>query len=634
LNITSTLYKHGYITIGSSVAQLTLPKNIDIKKTTLSGYTLYWFDPYMNSVEKNKNIIDKYTSQVITGGGLDRTILENVRIALTEQGIMNFEAITIIYNMAKDGGYDTKEKIISILNILQSENKNTYRGLYEKISGLLKTTISSNVYDSSVPKQTINESDKGNLLSVLAWFNSFLYSYISDVFDKNSEVVYGKLLMDFANSAADAVYNGKGFSRTSKDGEATSTRQVAAATYDYTMRDPIDVRTALVLRRIMREKDGKGMMSRWMVQNAADMTSYYKDRLRMVLPYYQTHLNIFREHCRLLREATIEYGKSDDKLNKKPSEIDVKFKSANLKKQDLTDYSEVKYFMPDSKDPKKDQLQWNYFPAVLTKFENYARTLTTGITNTLRDLDDSVVIGNIYYDSINDYVNVNGMEPLVIIGDGIKTNILNKTSPYSSVPTSNEFKYLYMFKSVCCDKYDLSRTYQILNLFNSVNNTAVSKELFEEVSRVLLLAVSVNLNAVTQIPTQENVNDSTTDNPEINQLIKYRESTNQIKTITRDRNTAIERKEVVKNTVAELNINPVNLKALTRNIPLANIYRYANLAELYSPTVRKSDGSEIKFKNVDNLSTVLSDLRLLIKKALSLQESSNTREGLMAIYDD
>jgi cell fate (sporulation/competence/biofilm development) regulator YlbF (YheA/YmcA/DUF963 family) len=192
-----------------------------------------------------------------------------------------------------------------------------------------------------------------------------------------------------------------------------------------------------------------------------------------------------------------------------------------------------------------------------------------------------------------------------------------------------------MFKSVCCDKYDLSRTYQILNLFNSVNNTAVSKELFEEVSRVLLLAVSVKLNAITQIPTQDNVSNTTTDDTEIDKLIKYRESTNQIKTLTRESNKEIDRNNVVKNTVAELNINPVNLKALTRNIPLANIYRYANLAALYTDMLDVNGASiQTTFNNPNDLSLVLTNLRKIIKKALSSQESSNTREGLMAIYDE
>jgi DNA-binding MarR family transcriptional regulator len=101
----------------------------------------------MKSVEKNQNIIDKYQSNVITGGGLDKTIVDNVRTALTEQGIMNYAVIKIIYSMAQDGGYTTQADIIKILNILQSDNNNTYRGLYEKISGLLKTTISSNVFN-------------------------------------------------------------------------------------------------------------------------------------------------------------------------------------------------------------------------------------------------------------------------------------------------------------------------------------------------------------------------------------------------------------------------------------------------------------------------------------------------------
>jgi hypothetical protein len=170
-----------------------------------------------------------------------------------------------------------------------------------------------------------------------------------------------------------------------------------------------------------------------------------------------------------------------------------------------------------------------------------------------------------------------------------------------------------------------------------VNNTAVSKELFEEVSRALLLGYSVILNNERHIPTSKNLEKGR--NNVINNLkevIKYRESTNQIKTITKETNTAKKRIDVVKNTVAELNINPVNLKALTRNIPLANIYRYANLAALYTE-VLADDGTTIEkttFEDPNDLNEVLKQLRKIIKRALSSQESSNTREGLMAIYDD
>ena len=87
-----------------------------------------------------------------------------------------------------------------------------------------------------------------------------------------------------------------------------------------------------------------------------------------------------------------------------------------------------------------------------------------------------------------------------------------------------------------------------------------------------------------------------------------------------------------------MNINPVNLKALTRNIPLANIYRYADLAKLYNDnaiTNTASNNIGYGFSNPGiNLELVLKSLRHIIKTALIKQETSDTREGLMAIYDE
>ena len=87
-----------------------------------------------------------------------------------------------------------------------------------------------------------------------------------------------------------------------------------------------------------------------------------------------------------------------------------------------------------------------------------------------------------------------------------------------------------------------------------------------------------------------------------------------------------------------MNINPVNLKALTRNIPLANIYRYANLAILYdkyipNPSVPSTTNNTSFGEPEKKLSDVLTSLRKIIKNALTAQETSNTREGLMAIYE-
>ena len=635
LEISSVLVKTKNISIRNSSIETALGPTLNPKyRVFITTKDFGLFTNYYNDIDTNNVLVNKFNNP-LKGGARNSTIINLVKLALLEQGVMDDKVIDFVVALSKANEFDATSTH-NLLNILQMSNKNTIKDLYDHLTGVLDISIKSNVYDVSLPTQKIDDKSKDIVISVLAWFNSFLYSYISDVFDKNSEVVYGKLLMDFANSASDAVYNGKGFSRTTRSESVDTTRTMEAESYDYTIRDPIDVRTALVLRRIMREKDAKGIMSRWLVQNAADMTSYYKDRLRMVLPYYQTHLNIFSEHCTLLRETIIEYSKGND-IRNNDGLVKEEYISLNiLKQQEHTDYPEVKYFMPDTKEPKENQLQWEYFPAVLTKFENYAKTLKLGITNTLRDLDDSVVVGNTYYDSINDYVNINGMEPLVLmLQDGITTNILNPNSPYRSVPTSNEFKYLYMFKSLGYEKYDLSRTHQILNLFNSVNSTAISKELFEDVSRALYLGM--NITAIhNQIPTISNLDKTIYSvNSELDKLIKLRETSNQIKTLTRDSNKANGRKDIIKTTVAELNINPVNLKALTRNIPLANIYRYADLASLYNNYKKGEEDLSNSFDDPTNkLYEVLKNLRRIIKNALTAQETSDTREGLMAIYED
>ena len=629
LDITFSLLESGQLKMEND----DITNNSDTIDITETG-KLTFLNNYYKTINRkfiNNSLAYKSTSTTsgIKGGKPTDTIIILVNSALEEEGILDINIIDLIINMLKSTGLNETTGI-HLLTTLQNAKKNTVDELYKALSNMSNLRIRSNVYDVRV-NDDIEESipyESNNVISVISWFNSFLYSYIGNIFDKNSEVVYGKLLMDFTNAASYAVYNGKGFSRGGKNvNNENLTKKDEAAYYDYTIRDPIDVRTALVLRRIMKEKDTKGTILRWIVQNTADMTTYYKDRLRMVLPYYQTNMNLFIEHCKFLRENIISFNYKNNTRTKFTIEI--------LVAQLDTYYPEVKFFMPDTKGILDNINILDYFSKVLTKFENYAKILITGMKTTLRDLDDSIVFGNTYYDSINDYINVNDVEPLILLNPRIvlTPSIMSPNSLINSFSTSPEFKFLYMMKSINYEKYDLSRTHQILNLFNSVNSTSISKELFEEIQRVILIETSFNTNVNFHIPKYgsfEEIEFPETLN-HMTRLIELFESTNQIKTITQEKNKLKTRKEIIKNTVAELNINPVNLKALTRNIPLANIYRYADLVKLYDAS--NTDDPVFLYPSA-YLDNVLLRLRIIIKRALDSQEMSNTREGIMAIYDE
>ena len=138
-----------------------------------------------------------------------------------------------------------------------------------------------------------------------------------------------------------------------------------------------------------------------------------------------------------------------------------------------------------------------------------------------------------------------------------------------------------MYKSIYGNSnYDLSKSHQILNLYNSTTDTPISQELFDELQIYINSFVKI-ADEIDQIPTISNLNNKLYPDPTFALGgVEFRESTNHFKTIGSNGKVG-ERADRVNNNLIELNVNPINTKAITRGIPLANLYRYANYGKFF-----------------------------------------------------
>jgi hypothetical protein len=235
----------------------------------------------------------------------------------------------------------------------------------------------------------------------------------------------------------------------------------------------------------------------------------------------------------------------------------------------------------------------NYYLAVVDKFIKYTTALINGAELTLRDLDSTNTIGDISKNFITDYKTRNRMPP-IIVPSYFKKVTLNRfiDRPMFSEnddPGSNEFKLTYGFRNMISEggKKDKSAFEYLLTRVNSslsqqINPQMYSSLLDQQITlQSYLYSVLNDKNAFSFLDMDLYGKFTNEEKTDANQLIYQIESSNQ-KAVMRqlcanNSKTKIitDRGMAIKVNILDMNISPVNLKALTRSVPFANLFNYS-----------------------------------------------------------
>ncbi len=249
----------------------------------------------------------------------------------------------------------------------------------------------------------------------------------------------------------------------------------------------------------------------------------------------------------------------------------------------------------------------NYYLAVVDKFVKYTNALMKGAEMTLRDLESANTIGDVSKNFLTEYKSRNRVPAIIAPSYFNKLSMTRFVSDRVAFdeldgPGSNEFKLSYAFRNLVDEdvKKEKSSFEYLLSRLNATMQQQVNPGLFNNLLEQELDLMSYMYNLVNDKNafsfTDVDFSVSSNYDVDANQIVYQIESSNQksvmrqlaaemsnVKVIT-DRNMA------VKVNILDLNIAPVNYKALTRSVAMANLYNYSFTCD----AVMRSEGKHFE----------------------------------------
>jgi hypothetical protein len=412
-------------------------------------------------------------------------------------------------------------------------------------------------------------------------FNKLIAAYIAQIYDEPSRTIYLPTINKFAAGALSASIMG-----ASNYNDNRWNNSIIFSNGEF--KSVLFRSLAVCLRQLIAERNIAGSEPEFAKSDLAQVPTYVKERLRANLP-------VFRKLFTLLMER---------------SELAKKFAVAlDVEDQNVTIVAGG---------PSNDKDVENIFLNGFDQITHGCNSIIQCIDDALTDLADSPKFFETSADSIQNYENINGVHPFMPTSSIL--NILQDNMSWDfGMPIgylgNDGFKLLYGTRGVLNkNKHTLAETPSLINCLKDHNNTVdprhhVAEKDLQEFNDRYLLSVKYladaqlyaqqftlqnagvprfDLKRATQITGDKWVYQlkSQVGNTNLTEVLRLTESNFQreernkiVNHVERgdDPNAFIggKRDDLVACNIVDMNIVPINLHALMREIPLVNLYNYA-----------------------------------------------------------
>lgn len=512
--------------------------------------------------------------------------------------------------------------------------------------------------------------------SILQKFNMLVFSYVEQFYNTSTKKIYSKLIDEFANKSMSATI----FEYGGIPDMVNSNAAIAPGNLNYALLNKanvLSITTSTILRTLLTRTLNIQLPVKYhLVDNISEVSSVQLEKYRAYLPVF---LNYFEK---LIQECII-YKKLLD---------NPKFDVGDITNPAVPSISNLVNLVDDYNSPitydntlqQADGTFLTYkrnYHEILNNIMNGSRSLINDMTNVLNELNYVSQYGNLRENFIKNFYN-NNLQlpylPLSLLTPISDNTAFNNLLPIHSINT-DENKYIYATNHVLNnDKNNddnlnnylwLKEQVKVYNNGVVSTNSVDSKKLSEFINLnnsfinygYLLFHINNNLwykTASTPAAVQSSSLPLGSTLNEIVNIIENALNENKKHGIvtaiingicTKDdslKEYSLDRKKARILNVIDLNINPINVHALMREIPLVNVYNYAftfdnivksfvynvNPDDLYTTNTKNWAPTDPNDLNLFRLSTLLqepyfidymadpdaSDSNLLFKNALTL----------------
>lgn len=503
-------------------------------------------------------------------------------------------------------------------------------------AGAMQNTISNDFIHLGSIYTTLDDM-KGKSRSLLSGFNTLVYQYLSVFYDSSSKKIYNNLFNEFVNkSQSNAIFNNTGIpdiiSDLSSDGNAvTGAAAVPAGAYginifiqnDHVLCESLAYMFKTIVNRTSNiQLPTKNHLLLNLSEVSPNIVEKYKVYLPIFIKLFETLIN-----KSLLFKKVLETTSNLNTINQ-----------GNAPDETVAGFTTPRYIHGDVKgDVQKLNGMWlsgtgqsyNHFNNTLNNIIEASRSLINDATVVLSEINHKQQFFEIKENFIKNFYNNTNRLPLMPLS--LSTLLLNKNvftskkslMPYVNKP-DNEIKFLYGINSVINNKaLDNNINSYIwlkeeLMKYNSsslsTNKIDISKinEYLEVNNKfsVTLSSLLYNNNFITLSNAIKE--DTLTNASECNIETYYTTIDNSpfIRAISSVDSTSVDNnKRLLANVIdspsitafninrsrarflniLDLNVMPINIHALMREIPLINIYNYAFT---YDSIVKQTMGSK------------------------------------------
>jgi hypothetical protein len=428
----------------------------------------------------------------------------------------------------------------------------------------------------------VNDDFSASKHDLVCSFNKLVGAYLVQVYDEPSRTVYLPAINKFVSgSFSSSVMGNKNY-----NDDAARTGMV----FGGANKESILFRSlSVMLRQLATEKNIVGNELEFGKSDLAQIPTYVKERLRANIP-------VFKKLFTLLMYR---------------SELTKKFVAALNTTQQIT-----------GADPAAlDKATKSYLLSVLDQVSYGCQSMIQCCQDVATDLADAPKYLETFTDSISEYESLNDMSPFMPVSSLLQ--VLQDTADHKFLLPIQylghpEFKLLYGTRGLlCCDKHSLADAPGMLKLLKEHNDTTDARHHLSEkemqqfmsglVNTVKYLADArlysqqftltnaagpsrfdlrgspytgndnknwvyqlMNQNGITSLDDTLRLTESNFQREERNKIVQHTEQGDQSNMLIRG-----ERDELIACNIIDLNIVPINLHALMREMPMVNLYNYA-----------------------------------------------------------
>ncbi len=488
---------------------------------------------------------------------------------------------------------------------------------YKKAAGMYvqpetHTYISTLLFDPRATS-TFEKQPRG----VIQEFNVIVSRYLNDLYDSQSKKIYSKAFMTFAsNSLVDAL-NGQSI----KDFHTTNSAEAAGM---FTYHAPgtqtvLSATLAYAMKVLMTRIHPVTSVKIHDVASVQEVSPHMLEKYRMLIPMYLRICNAYVKRCKLLRKL-VNYITFDAAGNVAGMEVSAAMTS--VVKENMDDAANDFASIYKSLNGESSETARELIPLYLDELVNAMTALIGDMNAVQKELLETDSTVTLYFDLKKDFtknfVDSNKtlpFAPLSILTMGFPNISHKNVVPLYTSSNITSSKFLYGLRTMLVDDFKLSSAKvpylkKLLADFNgySTSGNVIADAKFNDVLSYVGRAANFVYDARFYNGIAVAQNDPLSKcYPNINSITTFQESHSDISSLTivesgsiidssnkisshvkkdvvRDVATltadvdaanANPRARVIMVNILDLNIMPLNVHSLMREVPLTNIYNYA-----------------------------------------------------------